>query len=327
MEIRLTNDQELSLITILRQEWLEDIELQNVWITVFNVLGISQKELKDNPFLIDLGEIRIVILYGEISYFQGEMIVEGSDPFRFQPGGIAKDLPESCYLLIIQKFYTDGVVFSEEEPRKNMGIYSGLISVFFGINAVYRMLIETVINFRDQKWQVSSSMVRDPTAFPRPNISDNQIEFLKNAYYQLVDLPHFEKKRVELSLQWYSQAQSAIGGLDAFLKIWFAIEALGMDEKENIKKLNHSLANAYNITAQDAKNLFGLGKIYGFRNRIVHRGEIFPIELALIVYVEALFTDILFDKLKLPCERRAETITKNSSFDLRRMLYDGIVPS
>lgn len=61
-------------------------------------------------------------------------------------------------------------------------------------------------------------------------------------------------------------------GVDAFLKYWIAIEIIAMPDSSNIKHLIEILADIYEIRKEDAKKNFGVGKIFGFRSKIVHHG-------------------------------------------------------
>ena len=321
MNIFFPDGKSLNFNSLLRKEWIEDQNLKHVWITGFNMLGVHKNEMSNNPLVSDLGAIRVVIFIGRLRYVEGDISIEGSDPYKLQPISATKTTPEGCYLLMIQRFKTDEVTYIEEEAKKATAIYSGLLSILWGQNAVFRRLFDIVINFRQQKWNAFSPQIREPKSFPKPDISSTRIEFTLSVVDAIERLPEFEKKRVELSLQWYFSGLESMG-LDAFLKTWFAVEALGFDERENIEKLNMSLSQAYGISVQDAKTKFQLGKLYGFRNRIVHRGEIYPIELILNVYLEALYSDILFQRLGLFCERNSEKIASHQDFDIDRLTFN-----
>jgi Apea-like HEPN len=139
-----------------------------------------------------------------------------------------------------------------------------------------------------------------------------------DAYNHFDSLPSDLRNRVALSLRWFYSSFLA-EGVDIFLKSWFALEALGMGDRENINPLNECLAKAYGISVQKARQMFGVGKLFGLRSSIVHQGQILPIHANLSDYVEALYIDVLLERLNLPCERRAESILRGSDFDLSKL--------
>jgi hypothetical protein len=67
-----------------------------------------------------------------------------------------------------------------------------------------------------------------------------------------------------------------------------------------------------------------VGRIYGFRSRIVHAGEQTPIHPELSMYRRALFTDVLLQMLGLPSRQAAGTFMDNpwtsQEFDLAKLL-------
>lgn len=108
--------------------------------------------------------------------------------------------------------------------------------------------------------------------------------------------------------------------MDGFLKYWIALEALGMSEANNVKPLKESLSRSYKIPADRAEARYGVGRIFGFRSGIVHQGLAPSIHGGLLDYLEALYRDVLFERLGLTCEGAAEAMRQQSGFDLRALL-------
>jgi hypothetical protein len=127
------------------------------------------------------------------------------------------------------------------------------------------------------------------------------------------------RDRVLLSLGWFAQAFES-SGVDGFLKYWIAFEALGMSDASNIRPLNEALERAYGIPASEVETCYGVGRIFGFRSLIVHRGETPSIHGSLLDYLEALYRDVLFERLGLKCTAAAAAIRKQPGFDLRVLL-------
>lgn len=109
--------------------------------------------------------------------------------------------------------------------------------------------------------------------------------------------------------------------MDAYLKNWFALETLGMPDTSDVRPLNDSLARAYAIPLKEAESRFAVGRLFGLRSRIVHDGQIVPIHARLLDYIAAIFVDVLFERLNVAAERRAELVSAMSDFRLERYLH------
>lgn len=93
-----------------------------------------------------------------------------------------------------------------------------------------------------------------------------------------------------------------------------------MAKRDNVTPLNEALAAAYGIGTNEARKRFGLGRIFGFRSRLVHNGERLVVQGLLDAYLVGLFRDVLFHKLKLPPQGFAEAVVQQPSFDLPQFL-------
>ncbi|MBD0325807.1 MAG: hypothetical protein ICV68_05215, partial [Pyrinomonadaceae bacterium] len=127
---------------------------------------------------------------------------------------------------------------------------------------------------------------------------------------------------IKLSLRWFESALYGKGGIDAYLKYWFAIETLGMPSTTNIRPLVESLSRAYGISHEEAQQKFSIGRLFGLRSRIVHEGQIISVHQNLTKYIEALYVDVLLEHLGLASEHRAEDVIDDPNFDLARYLYE-----
>ena len=112
-------------------------------------------------------------------------------------------------------------------------------------------------------------------------------------------------------------------GTDGFLSVWIAIEVLGMPDDTNVKPAVQLLAKIYQLDYQAAVKRFQLGRIHGFRSKIVHAGMIFPIHSLLMAYLQAIYVDLLAETLSLPHGRRAEKVLNDPQFDLGKFINQG----
>jgi hypothetical protein len=132
------------------------------------------------------------------------------------------------------------------------------------------------------------------------------------------------RRRVELALHWQQRSVREEEPRSEFIAIWTGIEALAMPETTNVKAANELLAGAYGITAREANERFGLGRLQGFRSDILH-GEALPaVHADLLGYLRAIFTDLLLALLGLPPQGRAQAFIEAplfcQGFDLARLL-------
>ena len=104
-------------------------------------------------------------------------------------------------------------------------------------------------------------------------------------------------------------------GIDSFLSFWIAIETLAMDDTD-IRPINETLARVYQVSVQEASKQFGVGRVFGLRSKIVHHGHIASIHAKLKLYLEALYSDLLFAELNLPSEYKTKSMLNDPEFDL-----------
>ena len=270
--------------------------------------------------LIDLENVRIAIIYGYINYVEVIESIQSSAIPQIRSQVNEKQSPEGGYVLLLQQFNPEDPSKSEGKIKEQIQIIAGLLAALLGQNIVYKSFFDNIVELKSNKRTVFSSSYRNPLTLSGPDVDNQRLQFLKKAHKAMLELPEFEKNRVELSLRWYFESLQS-DGVDIFLKNWFALEALGMSEKENIKPLNKSLADAYGMPFAEVRTRFQVGKIYSFRNRMVHRGEIFPIHANLSDYVEAIYLDVLSVHLGIPCEMKAEQAMSKSNFDLDQLIY------
>ncbi|MFH1114783.1 MAG: hypothetical protein V1792_12780 [Pseudomonadota bacterium] len=112
-------------------------------------------------------------------------------------------------------------------------------------------------------------------------------------------------------------AQTATG-VDSFVKYWISLETLAMKDTTKVRPINEILAKCYDLTVKAATNRFHVGRLYGVRGDIVHKGVSKGIDLTLKKYLEAIYLDVLFHKLGLPCEHRAGSLLESVGSDVFR---------
>lgn len=313
------------LIDLVPSSWFSQKEGSSIWVTAYRIFRVPKENLISGLKIIDLSNIRAIILYGELKYFdvsQTEIIFVTDDKLNVDLSQAKiKKTPEGAYLLFFLPFDIDGEKGNETITLQKIHIATGLFAVFNGRNIVYKRVYDNIIELATEKITASGPSVEVPTWFAQPNVSESRLNIISQADKIIADKPAPEKNRILLSLRWFESALHD-GGIDSFLKYWFALETLAMPDTTDIYLINESLSSAYEISHDEARDQFAVGRLFGLRGRIVHEGQIVPIHGRLSDYIEALYVDILLNHLGLPCESKAKSVMDRPDFTLEDYLHE-----
>ncbi len=105
-------------------------------------------------------------------------------------------------------------------------------------------------------------------------------------------------------------------GVDGFIKLWIAIEALTMNGPST-KPLVTLLAEAYDKDARWVQDSLRIERLKQMRGDIMHNGKMPVIRGDVLRYLVAIYEDALAHRLGLSFERRAESL---ASLDAVRFL-------
>jgi hypothetical protein len=87
--------------------------------------------------------------------------------------------------------------------------------------------------------------------------------------------------------------------IDTFINYWIAFEALAMPN-ENVKSDFDKLAAIHGQSDDEIKRIFPIGHLQGLRSRILHHGQVFPLDNRLLQFMDDLFVDVLMYILGIP---------------------------
>ena len=146
-----------------------------------------------------------------------------------------------------------------------------------------------------------------------PNLNPDYLQFIADAHALLVDMPETDRNRLSLALRWINAAIRD-RRVDAFIKYWLAIETLGMPDDTNIRPISETLARVYNISYAEARDRFLVGRLYGRRSRIVHEEDLTPVDAQVLIYLFAIFMDLLRAELGIQPSYRAGRVLENPDF-------------
>lgn len=310
------------LTDLVPADWFKEPEKSSIWITAYRILFADKEKLKSGQ-LYDFSNLRVILIYGkfqylETSHIKPELDNNGNVTLKGNIKNI--DTPEGGWLIILQPYVIDGVEATEYKVKVNAGIYAALFAAMNGRNMAFERVVDNIATLKDDKTTAMSPSFINPSAFPIPDVSKERCETIHKAGLILQKKPDNIRRRIELSLHWYEKGMRSMG-LDGFVNYWIAIETLGMPDTTNIRPLNQCLASAYGITIEEATNKFGMGKIFGFRSRILHNGEDLSINQLLSEYMECIFIDILLENLDVISERKAIKVIERQEFNLDRLVH------
>jgi hypothetical protein len=310
------NIKQMTIFDLVPDNWFKDFESSSVWLACYRVIGVQTDELASLPKIIDLNDVRAIILHGTLPFYKSPQLIV--DDYRnlkidFNQSELKCETKLGTYLLFLLPFKVDGIDGDEVLSEYKVSIAASLFAALNGRNMVYEHVFDNIILLNGTV-SIDSSPILNPQWHKKPDISDKNLDIISTASKYILKLSEPEKNRVELSLRWF---WSAIydDGTDAYLKYWIACETLGMPDTTDITALNKILERAYNMDYNQVVRDFKIGKLFGLRAKIVHEGKMIPIHGQLLKYLETLYVDILFYKLDIPNERRAEKILNSEDFD------------
>lgn len=311
--------EQVELKDLIPDSWLHNGKLPRLRLRCFQMGCATLDTFRGRSPRIETDRAVIICLYGEVPYLAPpavEFQFSVNLQFRMDSSGMRRQLPEGAYTLIIVP-----EMEGEYGSRLALEFTSGLLASVMGRNMVYRLMFDNTVDLVADTTTIIGETHRNPEVDEPPDFSRQNLRALTSASRGFIDLKGAERNRVELALHWHAEA-IASAAPDQFLKHWIALEALGMSERENIRPLNISLADAYGISLKEVQDRFGVGRIFGFRSKIVHRGERLPVHGVLDRYVEALFRDILFQKLGIESRAYASKVANEDGFDFRKLLHE-----
>jgi hypothetical protein len=315
-----------SIEDLVPNEWVEPRNGKALLMIAYEVQGIAASGLTQ-PLACDLKDVRVLVWKGNLSYREEVKVTRFwiDDARRFnivepEPTAILKT-PDGLYAIFMSHYtVTPDTNQGELEAQRRIEIAAALFDSFQGRNVIFQKMYENTYNFETKAALSWSAPILVPFSYPTPDLTAagfKQIIAAERARWSLGDV---ERNRLELSLRWFLQGSFATG-IDAFLKLWFAIEVLAMPSDTNIAPLNDVVANIYELTdGKQASATFHIGLLFGLRSKIVHRGFMPALDDRLLRYCEHLYHDVLRHSLNLPSERRLGQLANDPSFDYGAIL-------
>jgi len=314
------SDERLNLASFANSSWFKDKATSSVWVRGYRMMRVPPDQLKGAQTL-DLGNVRTVFFRGTFNYLDtsAEVPKTGQENVIHMGSLSAATAPKDAYLILLSPHAVDGQAGSEQRTRDMISSAAGFLGLMSGHNIIYTHLFDNIAKADGTGNSAFGKGVIVPTTLPATDLGELRLKKFSEVSAALESLPEADVRRIKLSLRWFNRSEG-VGGIDEFVSRWIALETLAMPDDTDIRPANESLARTYGITYEQAVENFFLGRLFGLRSRIVHKGETPAIHSKLLDYLSALYRDIFNETLKLPSERMAETSLANNSEAITKAL-------
>ena len=314
-----STSRQASIFDLIPTEWFSGQKRRILRIRCYEMARTTENSF-EGRFSSLLGEKALILLFwGKMQYVASpnpEHHAGAELQFSVDTRDLKREAPEAPYTVLVTTS-----LGSEFESRQVLDLNGGIVTAVLGRNAAYQLVFDNIVDLVENTTSVFGPTVVNPYTEAAPDLSESKMQTLRTSLSALSRFPELERNRIELALHWHEEAARSPAA-DQFLKRWIALEALGMSGRENVRPLNEALALSYQISLSEAQERFGVGRIFGFRSKIVHGGHRLPIHGFLERYLDALFRDVLFQRLGLPSEGYAAAVAALPNFNLRILLHE-----
>lgn len=310
-----------SISSLTPDSWFSEDMPHYAWLTAYRMM-LTEQPLLPKPIIHDYKNLRVILFFGKLAYLDNNNI-----KYNWSNNGTLTTTAnnqitlseESGWLIILQPYNNNIDCLNENNLRYNAGVYAGLYSALNTQNIAFIKLCDNVINLENNNITTFGPAIKNCLTFPPLDLSSAKSDLMQNAGTVIAKLPDAEKNRIMLSLHWFEKGLRSIG-IDGFISMWIALETLGMPNTTDVRPIIQKIANAYHIPYDKAQQKFQIGKIHGLRGRILHEGENIVIHANLSDYIEAIYSDVLFETIGLSSEKRSEKILTRNDFNLTDLL-------
>jgi len=293
--------------------WFQQLNNSSILIRTYTIPTLCHGDLGTSSIITDLEfmKVRAILTYTVLRYVDMSHV----KPFFTRPNAFRANAevkyqttPEGAFLILVSPLQIDGIRLSEGAVNRNIKSALALLLAVLGRNVAFDHVFDQEVYVDFSRLTVTSDSHTNPWWFGKPDVNEAKFDLIKGVDKAISSLEPSLQNRVLLSLRWLEMATYETG-IDAFLKYWIAIESLGMPDTSDIKPVNKLLSKAYGLNLPtDANKKFLVGRIFGLRSKIVHDGCMTDLPAAFLLYMQAIYSDILTETLAIQSMRRAESV-------------------
>lgn len=291
----------------------------SIWLTLYRAHGVDLEQFPQVLEVVELKSmgVKVVCVFGELEYPDVSQASCEFDSYGEPKLDISKTnrkcKSNGLHLAFMTPFSAPASSLQKRLEQEHVSAAVALFAAFCGRLIVFYHLADLRFFSDSGNMVVHFKGFDHPGWNQSPDLSDGRFESIRLAATNFGQLDNSEKNKIHLSLRWLGMAHASTG-VDAVLKYWISLETLAMKDT-NIRPINEILAKCYNMTFQQAVTRFKIGRLQGLRGDIVHKGKTKGIDSSVTKYLEAVCTDVLFYRLGVPCEKRAEALLQSTRFD------------
>lgn len=236
------------------------------------------------------------------------------------------DSEEGVFLLILTPSLTKSGPEAEDELKPapyavemTLDLVRGALILNMGRNAAFEQVFRAQIYLEPERRGLNAltTMRDDPRSYDKPKLNGFTAEDSEQLVRKILESDEDTRNRVSLALRWYLRAQrhpipTGELAIDLFVYYWVAFEALAMPN-EDYRSALRRLAEIHARTMEEVKAAFPIGRLHGLRSRILHRGEVYPLDRRLSAFMDALCVDVMMHLLGIEKEPRTAAYLDGSA--------------
>lgn len=288
------NDSVINLEDEIPNEWKEGINAK-VYVHAYKIFTCNICN-GINKFM--LGDAMIFLFYGKFDYIDSK-----NNMHKIQNGNM--------------KFIDPEIITSENDiylflitPNKDENLIKsklGLLNAFFGKNITCEYIFNNFIFVNDlNKGSVTSYKMTNYFKLKPVDLSKTSINIIIDAFDSRLTRRNGKVNKILYSLTWFFEAiNNEEDEKNRFIKYWIAIETLTMNNTKRFP-IGKILGNIYSMDSSSAIVFFQVENIYKIRCKMVHSGKLIKLDSKILAYIQDLYVDLLFYKIKIKSQFKAK---------------------
>ncbi len=302
------------------KEWFTGSTERAVWMRIYDALRVELPALPAPGATLEFSitdDVHVVIRPAGFNYPERPGVTQLGGVYgtpQKTPGLV--ELPPGTYTILMTPF--DDSPEGETDAVRRIDIGAAMCAAVLSPRLVFRQITEHAEWVDTKRCKVMSDAFRNPDLFRPAELTKPRVTLLRRAGAAIEALGPDDRNRCRLALRWYRQAL-ADTRVDAFLKIWIAIECLAQMGSSDWKKLAKVLAREYGTTFDVVARDFDLAELAQLRHDVFHRGATPFIHGRILLVAFGVFEDVLLNLLGLPTERRAAAALGGTAFDVKAL--------
>lgn len=300
-----------NLLDLIPDDWTSRIANDSeslVWISCYRTWCIPFSELQD-PFEIELDDAKIFLFWGTPRFPKFDQVVRSTqwgmpeihlniDGDEDHPSG-----PGAYAFIFIAAIDKNGKARPGHECVERVDTLASLLSVYSGRAAAWTKEFEYFLS-PNLQYNMASPAIEQPAYWGKPAINDKVAAGIKKCDAILGHSTR-DSERVALSARWYYRARID-RGVDGYLKLWIAIEALAMPTDTDTVSISQLLGEIYDLSSEAADTQFHVTLMARLRHQIVHNGASIPLDGHILRYASAIYDDLFFEIMGMPPQFRTQ---------------------